>query len=298
MRCLICGSCDFEFVDTIISDFVMARIKKDFKPGDNYKTKLLFCNKCSFAFYDYRFTTEEICNLYKDYRGFEYQKLRERYECWYTTNVNNLLNLDSVYLTEQRNQISSMIFSNVNREIKSALDYGGNEGRTFTKEIGTEQKYIYDISGVPTVDGITSILKESDLSKYQYDLIMCNMLFEHLSSPIHILNKISRIGNNRTLFYIEVPSENPFTKGNKLSILKNISLVTNKNFSIIRLIKYYIKSRKEPFMPMKEHINFFSINSMETMLNNNGFRVLALCEQKRNSSLGKSDVLSVLFQKK
>jgi hypothetical protein len=54
MNCLICGSSNIETIDTVVSDFVMARINCNFANGDNYKTKLCFCRDCSFAYYDYR----------------------------------------------------------------------------------------------------------------------------------------------------------------------------------------------------------------------------------------------------
>lgn len=298
MDCLLCGSSDIETKDTVVSDFVMARINKNFKIGENYKTKLCFCKNCSFAYYDYRFTEEEVYNLYKNYRDIEYQKMREYYECWYTPKVNQLLNIDLIALNEQRKQITEMLFANTKREIRTALDYGGNEGKTFTDDIGTEKKYVYDISEVRPIEGIQQIFKEEDLTKYNYDFIMCNAVFEHLAYPVDILNKIRNLGGKNTIFYIEVPSENPFIKGNKFSIIKNYKLLVNPNYSLLRLIRFYMKSRCGSFMPMKEHINFYTKKSLQTMLELNEFVVLELREVTRNSSLGKAEVLAVLFKKK
>ncbi len=263
MNCLICGSSNIESIDTVVSDFVMARIHEGFKQGENFSTKLCYCKDCTFAYYDYRFNEEEEYKLYRSYRDDEYQKLREKYECWYTKKINKILNFDNVSLNEQRNQITAMLFKNVDKEIKISLDYGGNEGRTFTKKIGTYQKFVYDISGVKSIDGVQVISRHEDLKKIHYDFIMCNMLFEHLSYPINVLKKFSEIGDRDTLFYIEVPNENPFLKGNKFSILKNIKLAFNPNYSLNRLVRFYIKSLNGNFMPMKEHINFFTGPSLK-----------------------------------
>ncbi len=298
MNCLLCGSSDIETKDTVVSDFVMARICKNYKIGENYKTKLCFCKDCTFAYYDYRFSDEEAYNLYKNYRDEEYQKMREYYECWYTPRINQLLNIDTIALKEQRKLITTMLLENTNREIKTALDYGGNEGKTFTDGIGTVKKYVYDISGVRPEEGIHLISKEGDLKKYKYDFIMCNAVFEHLAYPVEVLNKISKLGNENTIFYIEVPSENPFIKGNKFSVIKNYKLLVNPNYSLLRLIRFYIRSRQGSYMPMKEHINFFTKKSFQILLEKNGFAVLDLREVVRNSSLGEAEILAVLFKKK
>ena len=154
MNCLICGSSNIETIDTVVSDFVMARINSRFTPGSNYKTKLCFCRKCSFAYYDYRLNKEEEYNLYKNYRDETYQKTREYYECWYTKKVNEIINSDEIALKEQQDLIKSMLFNITDKEIKIALDYGGNEGKSFVDEIGTRKKYVYDISGIKPIEGV------------------------------------------------------------------------------------------------------------------------------------------------
>ena len=298
MNCLICGSSKIEMIDTVVSDFVMARIDKNFQTGKNYKTKLCFCKNCSFAFYDYRFNEDEEYRLYNNYRDEEYQHLREKYECWYTEKVNRVLNSDEIAIEEQRKQIETVLFRNaIAGEIKIALDYGGNEGKTFSDKIGTKEKFVFDISGVKPIDGVTSISSYEDLKKHTYDFIMCNMLFEHLSYPMDTLKKIIQLGNSNTFFYIEVPSENPFIKGNKFSALKNLGLALNPNYSLFRLIKFYLKTNRGCFMPMKEHINFYTEESIRKMIEISNCKIVSISDNKRKSSLGKSEVLSVLFQK-
>lgn len=300
MRCLICGSQNIETKDTVVSDFVMARICSDFssKGISNYKTNLCFCKDCTFAFYDYRFNDDESARLYADYRCTEYQKVREKYECWYTSKVNDALNGDSIALCSQKQVIEQIIKKNVKHELISALDYGGNEGRTFTDLIGTQEKYVFDISGVPTIKGVIGISDFEELKGHSFDFIMCNHLFEHLADPIDVLLKIKEIGKEDTIYYIEVPSENPFIKGDKFSIKNNISIAFNPNFNIFKLAKYFFKLRRQPFMPMKEHINFFTTKSIRLLAENNGFEVIDISENTENAALGKITVLSMLFKKR
>ena len=296
MECIICGSSDIKSVDTIVSDFVMARIGPH-NSGGSRKTKLCFCRECTFAFYEFRMSDEEDRKLYADYRGEEYQKTREKYECWYTKKVNDALNNNKTALGEQKRVIEKIVKENIGRELPVALDYGGNEGKTFTDILGTKEKYVFDISGVKTVKGVKGISRFEDLERYSYDFIMCNMLFEHLVDPIEVMETLYKIGNEETIFYIEVPSENPFVSENKFSIKKNLSLLFNPIYSNIRLFKHYLKQRKEPFMPMKEHINFFTKESMKRMIELNGFQVIDIQENIERAVLGNSIVLSALFKK-
>ena len=293
MECVICGSKQLETVDTVISDFVMSRIRPNFQ--ERQATKLCFCRECTFAFYAYRLTLEEEGRLYHNYRDAAYQAERERYECWYTKKVNDAIN--STGTEEQTIVIENIVNRHVDWELKSALDYGGNKGASFTQRLGTEAKYVFDISGVETLPGITPISDPENLKRHRYDFIMCNMVFEHLSDPNDTMEKLMEIGDSRTIYYIEVPSENPFLGKNKFSIQQNLQLLFNRNYSPFRLVKYYFVQTRQPFMPMKEHVNFFSPQSIRTMVDRHGFHVLEVQENTENTPLGRSVVLSVLFKK-
>ena len=112
-----------------------------------------------------------------------------------------------------------------------------------------------------------------------------------------MMQTLKEIGEEKTVYYIEVPSENPFIKGNKFSVFKNLKLAFNPHYSFSKLVKYYFKTRKEPFMPMKEHINFFTVESMRKMIELNGFTVIDIQENEEKAVLGTPVVLSALFSR-
>lgn len=153
MYCLNCGSAKIKKIDTVMSKFLVAKIFGEAEAEKTYSVSLCNCEECTFSFYDRRLTDEESDRLYEGYRNGQYQKLREKYDCWYTKKINDALNSDRRALKEQQRVIEKIIKENVPKEIKIALDYGGNEGATFTDLIGTEEKYVYDISGVDTRGG-------------------------------------------------------------------------------------------------------------------------------------------------
>ena len=142
LKCLICGSDHIQKTETVISDFVMARIAPDVENKPK-KTELCFCSDCSFAFYAYRFSKMEENLLYRNYRDDEYQRTREKYECWYTKKVNAALNTGEA--KRQQETIKKLLDSHLLNSFQSALDYGGNKGATFYHELGTKAKYVRSI---------------------------------------------------------------------------------------------------------------------------------------------------------
>lgn len=153
MNCLNCNSTKIKKIDTEISKFLVARIFGESEVDNTYNVNLCNCEECSFSFYDRRLTEAESARLYDGYRNEQYQIMREKYDCWYTKKINDALNNDIKALKEQQRIIEKIIKENISEELKIALDYGGNEGATFTNLIGTKEKYVYDVSNKDTRGG-------------------------------------------------------------------------------------------------------------------------------------------------
>lgn len=290
-ECPICGNAETIGTKTKISGFVKERIE-----SDDIDIQLLHCTNCSFAFYDYRFSPEEEKKLYDMYRSDLYQRQREKHECWYTARVNNAFNNNEKYLKEQQRVIEKVLRDNGYDRFDNALDYGGNEGATYLDKWGIKNKYVYDISGCEVLPNITKIDRKEDIRDLPLDFVMCNMTFEHLTSTTEIIDFYTKIGDANTIFYVEVPSEFPFSI-NKFSIKNNIGLLLNPNYNSWKLFLYYLKQRKEPFFTMKEHINFYTSNSLKTLIESYGFRTIDIQENYEMGALGKSKVLSILFKR-
>jgi len=71
--------------------------------------------------------------------------------------------------------------------------------------------------------------------------------------------------------YIELPYDNPLLN----SKIDLFYFLFNKYFSWKDIAKYALKTLKtKGFKPMHEHINFFSPENLEILLNNNNFEIL------------------------
>lgn len=85
---------------------------------------------------------------------------------------------------------------------------------------------------------------------------------------------------------------------NKFSIIKNVRLFFCLAYSKIRLVKHYFHLKKQPYMPMTEHVNFYTPKALEILMLRNGFDVVDLEENYEQNMSGKAKVLSALFKKR
>lgn len=145
---------------------------------------------------------------------------------------------------------------------------------------------------VSKISGITN-----SLFLHKFDLIMCNMTLEHISYPKEFMKLLYDIGSSDTYYYLEVPSEDPFNK-NIFSIMNNLGLLLNPYYSRIRLVRHYLNLKRQPYMPMSEHINFYTPKALGTLIRTSGFRVVDIQENYEKTILGKKKVLSAICKKK
>ena len=264
--CLACGNDDLEIKDAVISKFLLERIWNN---SISDKTNICHCKKCGFAFYSLRPNEDEMNKHYKNYRDDFYQKQRQKYDSWYTKDINNLFDDPIAYKNRQRftnKFLSKHIDATL---IKSVLDYGGNTGIHIPQIFKNAKKYVFDISCVKTIDGVQGFNNLDDVKKQKYDFVISTEVLEHLSDPNQILKQLKELIAENGYLFIEVPFDSPFYK-HKTSKLQ---FLFNKYFSFKVILDRFLQERKYPFI-MHEHINYFTENSLKEMLEKIGLTVL------------------------
>jgi len=197
---------------------------------------LLHCDDCGFIASRIRFTNEEEANLYKDYRGEEYTRMRLQCEPKYKTS--SIFNTN--YIKDRLEFITQMIVPNIDsNKINSVLDYGGDTGElipsVFTKAI----KYVYDISGAEPLAGIKKFNPVID--KGPIDFIMCCQVLEHKSDMDELINVLKSYMVTDSWIYIEVPA---------------------------------YRNPPPADIIIGEHINFFNEQSLVAILDRHGIRAI------------------------
>ena len=200
----------------------------------------LSCTKCQHLFLDIRFDENEMNLLYDNYREEEYVNLRDFYEPGYKIK-NEKLNLGYNYVKK----IEEFLDTHINLENSfKILDWGGDTGKNtpFYKEC--DSLHIYDISGRPSF-GKAIKVKEDQMKKTKYDLIVCSNVLEHVPFPKDTLCDMKTFMNQHTVLYVELPYEN------------FIRIFETEN----NLENAYKNKRH-----WHEHINFFNEKSIKKML--------------------------------
>lgn len=191
------------------------------------------CKNCDFLFLDMRFDDEEMSNLYKGYRDEEYVALRDFYEPDYANKNTAMLN-GIKYKSDIETFLENL------GDYKNILDWGGDDGIN-TPFPDSENVYIYDISNKEVLGNFIS-LNENQIEDHSYDLIVCSNVLEHVSYPQEILFEISKLMDQNTILYIEVPYEKIMNNLDKDNLYKqkrhwheHINFYSEK--SLIELIK-------------------------------------------------------------
>lgn len=255
-NCPVCGSIDVKYNQALVMPFVSERTGawipykvtkeefKDLEPGYSYQsTYTSECCNCGLVYSKHRFTNDEISKLYLGYRDKHYVAQRLRYEPNYN-DVDLYLKSRVAHLDDVESRIRSY-----KDKIKSILDWGGGEGLNTPMINSAEYVCVYDVS---QDNKIKSIAGDKFNYKDGFDLLVCMHVLEHVNSPVLLLQELLKHGKKGSLVYIEVPLE------------KEI----NAEHGGIK------KGRRKTHW--HEHINFFSIRSMNAMLGRCNLEVMSL----------------------
>lgn len=178
------------------------------KPFRTYGT---FCFNCNSLTPTYEYSYEELQGLYRDYRSKQYNLDRISVEPDYAK-IAKLVGNNQVEVTNRNNALDLFMKKNAGHfEHGSALDYGGSDGQFISKliqDVFTEID-IFDVSDSllhPTVRN-SKIKKISSLAKFDYDLLLCMHVLEHVGSPRDFLIQALKYVSKNGCIYLEIPLE-------------------------------------------------------------------------------------------
>jgi hypothetical protein len=200
--CLVCNTLDIEKEPAKLAQFVVWKATGNFV-NENQDTNGIVCKRCNFVGSQHRFTDEEENNLYRDYRGEEYNS--KRIVCEPTYQVKTSEFNTEQYLQERKIGINTLIEQHINIEsVSTVLDYGGDTGSHIPKKFINAEKYVSDISGVTTLPGILTF--NPSTQKIIFDFVMCCHVLEHKSNLDELIKELKSYTKITGWLYIEVPN--------------------------------------------------------------------------------------------
>jgi hypothetical protein len=277
-NCVICDGAIRRLKRALVAPFLAKRIWN----RTPFCVDLVRCEACGFMFYNPRLDDNDLRRLYRNYRSEEYQKMRHASEPWYTTKFNTDLASPGSYEI-RRAKLASVLREHVGgRKISRILDYGGDRGDLVVSLFDGAEAFVYDISGIPAAAGVTATI---DPAGCKADLIINSNVLEHVGFPRLLVTEILHAAPEGGLVFLEVPCEFPFGLTRIARRLAQIGIMALTRPVLVRHVV-----RPASAYIMHEHINYFTEQSLTTLMHSCGGTVIASGRYSSAGRAGKADM--------
>jgi hypothetical protein len=262
------------------------------------------CELCAFRFFDSRLTSAEVEKLYAGYRGKDYFRVRHAVEPWYSAKVNDGIGGDPDEINKRNEALEAFLSRFVDvSAIERVLDYGGDRGQFIPASLG-KRKFVYEVSDAATVNGVTRIGSDVELKSGRFDFVVLTGVLEHCSERLEILERLKKLASGpETLFYIGVPYERfDLRLAGTGSLFRGYLEFLRHTGPFLIAADFYstaVRVRWDAipplgFMKCHEHLNFFHEESMGTLLQRAGLKLIASSRSQTNTYPAKPVSLNVL----
>jgi hypothetical protein len=278
-NCVICDGEIRPLKQALVAPFMATRVWS--RPP--FYVNLVRCKSCGFTFYNPRLDTAEEGRLYRNYRSEEYLRMRHASEPWYTASFNAGLASPGSYKL-RRSTLAAILRQHLgNRKIGRVLDYGGDHGDLVRGLIDGASAFVYDISGVEAREGVTSVTEPATC---QADLIINSNVLEHVGFPRQLAGEIVKAAPAGGFVFLEVPCESPFGFARIARRVAQVGIMALIRPALARSIV-----RPASLYMMHEHVNYFTEQSLATLMRSCGCAVTAAGSYLLNGRTGGADMV-------
>jgi len=215
----------------------------------NAFVEIQLCRRCFFIQTRIPFHQNDIMRLYLDYRSPSYNRERILYEPSYAS-IAESVGQHRIEIQSRTAALKDFLNRNLTtNHAFTILDYGGSDGKFIPDFPGN--KFVYEISDIDPISGVTRIESESDLG--QYSLVLLAHVIEHVTHPLDLVRKVASYVEPGGYLYIETPQE--ITDNDRNRFLHGAS----------------------PFdITIHEHINSYCKPAVTGLLESAGFNIIAV----------------------
>jgi len=229
-------------------------------------------------------TDEEAGRLYTGYRGAEYFRDRHAHEPWYTQAFNDAIGSESEM--QNRRAVLADVLARAQtiageRPSGRCVDFGGDRGQML-RDLPDADKFVHDLSGVAP-DPWARTLCDLDGAAQSFELALNCQVLEHVNDPAATLGQTAALVRPGGWLYLEVPDERwrASLAGEGLLRRAWLGWLAGSPRTIIAMDFLSTACRAKlgwipplGFWAMREHINFFSVKSLELLMEQVGLEPL------------------------
>jgi SAM-dependent methyltransferase len=277
--CLCCGGV-IKSWSTLTSAFLSMRSWG----GAVERSHTYRCSTCGFAFHGRGLSDAEVSTYYQSYRDEQYFIDRNSHEPFYTRRVHDELETKMGGAARRKALASYLstfgVLTGADQGNFSTLDYAGGTGRLIADLPG--RKSVYDVSGEAPALGIEPVTA-LDLTKMKFDLVICAQMIEHATDPKKVMTTLIDLVRPGGHLYIEVPFNETWRDWSCPGVFRDAVLeiaVKHRWFNVALDIygtAFRVKLKVLPplaFVPVREHLNYFTPQSLVALGQTNGAVVL------------------------
>ena len=288
LTCPACGSSEtIQFCFAVVSPWV-SQLARERQPSG---LEIRECVDCSTIFSDCGYSSKVMEALYKQYRGKEYQSIRQGWEPGYTRELNSALNGSSEWMERRQQDILESITNAGigSAVIETCVDYGGGHGGVmpnFPKRFVFEEN-----SQVHDTETLKVLARWSEVSRLKPDLVMCCGVLEHVNNPKELIDQIKTA--EARYYYFEVPAGRPARRVGVFASRLALNLVANSNMlwrAVQKLERNFGDKKLRKYFPFRisEHLQFFSESGIQQLMKNSGLKVMYISTHDHSAGLAGS----------
>lgn len=248
-------------------------------------TSLMKCEHCGFRFFSRDFSETELNDIYGEYRQLSYLARRRRWEPWYTKKINDAIGHDRSVVLHRKEQVEielrNYLDSSALKSPTVVVDFGGDAGQ-FIPDLSTlEDRFVLEVSDAATEAGVERLSSWEDIEQVRPDFIMMCHVLEHTKEARELVERAHNALEPGGLIYIEIPLDGPPTPRkihSRRSYATYTGLLARTRFTFIPVDFLSLVTRRfaRKVLPgavfkQSEHIQYFELNSLETVLRAVGF---------------------------